>query len=265
MNIQKYKKQFEEVGFFLVPNFFSEKCIESLRLRLNQIILGEVALEGRRFQLDSSSGSYEELDFSNNIYAGPDKVYRKIADLEYDEVFLEALQSSGMKSLCNDFVGEEISIMRVTMMDKAAHGGTRLPFHQDLSLDWPISKMPSFIVWFPLDHAMKESGTLEVIPRSHRSGVIGRGHQISRENLDSLKKKYGIVRVECRAGDCLFFHPALIHGSGRNETNMPRRSINAVLFKGASQNTKTGKFYPFLFGKDPLKPCEVAKLSQIPS
>jgi len=51
------------------------------------------------------------------VYHGSDKNYREIADLEYDTIFLEALQSQKIEVICNHFSSLDASIMRVTMMD----------------------------------------------------------------------------------------------------------------------------------------------------
>ena len=60
-----------------------QKMIE----RLEKIISGEISIEGRRFQEETKSGLYEEVANIKLGYKGPDAFYRKISDLEYDDLF----------------------------------------------------------------------------------------------------------------------------------------------------------------------------------
>jgi phytanoyl-CoA hydroxylase len=158
-----------------------------------------------------------------------------------------------------------MSIMRVTMMDKPAQGGTPLPWHQDLSTDWPVTEQPALSIWFPLDQANAASGSLQVVRGSHKHGVIGNGHMLH----PSMEPEYApadkIVTVDMQPGDCLFFHPGLLHRSGINRTNAPRRAINAILMPGYSIHTGRLKPYPVLIGLAQLDPNEVATLTKIPN
>lgn len=265
MNSDQYKQDFADQGFFIVRQGFSDQDVQEMRARLEDIVAGRFAREGRRFQADTNSGRYEDVDKVETGYRGPNVAYRKIADLEYDEVFLTKLQSDWIRRICSEFLGPVNSIMRVTMMDKPARGGTPLPWHQDVSLHWPTSVQPELALWFCLDPATAATGTLEVISGSHRHGVIGRGHILP----DELESEYApadrVVTVETEPGDCLFFHAALLHRSGVNVSDAPRRAINAILMPGHSMHTKRNKPYPVLFGSGELLPHSVSKLLKIES
>jgi hypothetical protein len=110
-------KEFSENGYFIVPGGFSQTDIDDMRLRLENIVRGEFEKQGRRFQAEMDSGKYEDVSHKAMVYLGPNVAYRKIADLEYDDVFLKKLQSEFVAKICGRLVGDAVSIMRVTMMD----------------------------------------------------------------------------------------------------------------------------------------------------
>ena len=78
------------------------------------------------------------------------------------------------------------------------------------------------------------NGCLFVVPGSHRGELLR--HEYPRDGV--VNKAYhgiqntteadthGMVNVVMEAGDTLFFHPLLIHGSGRNNSDGYRKAIS---------------------------------------
>ena len=264
MSSDSYTQELVEHGYFMVRQGFTPTDIQDMKTRLEDIVRGQFAKDARRFQIDAESGRYEDVEKSEMGYRGPHAVYRKIADLEYDDVFLARLQSRWIRDICELFLGPVTSVMRVTMMDKPARGGTPLPWHQDVSLDWPTPVQPELAIWFPLDEATVASGSLQVIPGSHRHGVIGRGRLLPTESEPHYAPEGQVVTVEVQPGDVLFFHAALLHRSGVNVSDAPRRAVNAILIPGLAMHTRRNKLYPVLHGEGQLLPADVALLTAIP-
>ena len=264
MTSNSLTQDFLEKGYFVIQNIFSQKDIKNMRLRIDDIILGKFRKLGRRFQTDTDSLQYNGLPTTKTEYRGPDVVYRKISDLEYDDCFLKILQSGGISEVSTHFLGDTISIMRCGVVEKPAFGGTPIPWHQDTCLDWPTTIPPGLAIWFPLDKATSSAGTLQIIPESHKNGAIGRGHLLPQ----NMEKKYAprnkILDVELNSGDCLFFHPALLHRSGINQTKTTRRALNVLLIAGNAIHTGKQLPYPILKGSEQLEPNKVSELSSIP-
>lgn len=265
MSSDRYTQELSEQGYFMVRQGFTPKDMQDMKARLEDIVQGKFAKEGRRFQTDTESGRYEDVEKSEQGYRGPNVAYRKIADLECDDIFLDKLQSRWIRDICARFLGPVTSVMRVTMMDKPARGGTPLPWHQDVSLDWPTPVQPELAIWFSLDEATAASGSLQVIPGSHRHGVIGRGHLLPSELESQYAPDSQILTVETQPGDVLFFHAALLHRSGVNVSDASRRAVNAILIPGVAMHTRREKPYPILYGDGALRPADVAGLTSIPN
>jgi hypothetical protein len=100
----------------------------------------------------------------------------------------------------------------------------RLDAHQD----WRSMQgsLDSMVVWLPLIDINRDLGALEVIPGSHRWGLLnanftdGYGHV--REPVDRSQ----FISVEVQRGDALFFSSLLLHQSGTNITNSIRWSCH---------------------------------------
>ena len=245
MDLKRYSSELIQEGYF------------------DSIVQGRVVLDGRRFQADTETGLYEDVDKIELGYRGPQSQYRKISDLEYDEIFLSKLKSAWIKSVCEHFIGTETSIMRVTMMNKPIGGGTALPWHQDVARHWPTTVQPELVIWFPLDDTNEQSGSLQIIPRSHSHGMIAEGHMLPRELENIYASDNQIKTIVLQPGDVLFFNPNLLHRSGINKSDKQRRAVNVVLLPGVVLHSKKNKNYPVLFGPNELMPNEVAKLTSI--
>jgi hypothetical protein len=107
---------------------------------------------------------------------------------------------------------------------KPPHAGTELPWHQDNGYT-PLVPDEYVTCWLALDDASRDNGCLWVIPGSHRHGT--RAHV----NADSGPFRVGHdgppsdgVPVPVARGSVLVFSSLLMHRSGPNHTDRPRRS-----------------------------------------
>ena len=236
-----------------------------MKKRLDQIVNGTITCKGRRFQKETTSGKYEDISKTTIGYRGANTKYRKISDLEYDEVFLGILQSSWIRTICNYFIGETTSLMRLTMMNKPPYSGTELPWHQDVSKNWPTLIQPEMAIWFSLDPLSNLSGSLQIIPSSHKYGVIQDGHILKKEDTKKYAPFKKILTIKINVRDVLFFDSKILHRSGTNKTQFNRRAINGIFLPGLVKHTISKQNYPIIFGENELNAAEVAKIKVIPN
>ena len=231
--------------------------------RIEKIISGEIYMEGRRFQEETKSGLYEEVENIKIGFKGPNTFYRKISDLEYIHLFLKMIKSDWIRLIYKKFVREKTSIMRMTMTDKPPQKGTILPWHQDVSKSWPTLTQPKLALWFCLDKTSPKTGSLEIFTGSHLNGVIGDEYMISQENAKIFSNSQKRI-IDSEHGDVVFFNTKLLHRSGVNKTQNHTRAINLVLFPGEVMHLTSKNFYPVLFGNKELMPERVKNLKKIP-
>jgi hypothetical protein len=105
--------------------------------------------------------------------------------------------------------------------DMAVEDQSMFLAHQDYSYN--LGSRNSITVWIPLQDTPRELGALEVIPGSHKQGILD-----NREGLISAAVRETLRFVQCpvKMGEALVFHQRLVHQSGRNTAeNRIRLSI----------------------------------------
>lgn len=121
------------------------------------------------------------------------------------------------------------------------------PWHQDNGVVLPEADETDMItVWFPLWDSPVESGCLQVVPRSHRDGLVehcplgAAGAGIPHKLVPS-----GAVPLPMKRGDVLFLHRRTCHGSLSNLSDRVRWSFD-LRYNPTSQPTGRRVFPGFV-------------------
>ncbi|MFB0986597.1 MAG: phytanoyl-CoA dioxygenase family protein [Phycisphaerales bacterium] len=135
------------------------------------------------------------------------------------------------------------------------HGGN-VAWHQDYSYWTRTKPLGHLTCWIALDDATSDNGCLRYIPGSHRwsllpkTGLIGDmdavGNVLDDQQRAAMKNP---VAIELKAGECTFHHPMLMHGSGPNRTDLPRR---AAVLNVVRDGVRSMSEEPLLAGQPPL-------------
>ena len=184
-------------------------------------------------------------------------LYRKIQGLETDEVFSRLVRHPLFLEVCGRQYGRHsaISIFRAMVMNKPAGQGTILPWHQDGGDVWALDRDPLVTIWVALDPATRANGCVEVIPGTHRLGLLSLyGSTVDEENVDQHCPPERVHPLEVEAGHAVLLHNWLIHRSGVNPTPAPRRAFTACYMDGRTQSTLTGDYFPLVAGSLPAEP-----------
>ena len=110
-----------------------------------------------------------------------------------------------------------------------------IPWHQDLAYLIPDEAGETLVVnfWIPLVKANEQNGCMQVIPGSHREGLIAHdlwletpGHKGARGIADADLPASSIVTCEVDAGDVLMTTERLVHRSIPNRSQTVRWSVD---------------------------------------
>jgi phytanoyl-CoA hydroxylase len=233
--------------------------LQKLQQRIDDIMLGRasVAYDRMLMQLDSSTGAYEDAGEQSKGFKGATLDYRKIQDLEYDPLFLEYLQHPVFEDICRRVHGSDatVSVFRAMFMNKPANKGTFLPWHQDrwTSLD----RDPQITVWTAIDPATRENGCVQIIPRSHRHGLINPTHPsgfLSKAQAAAICTEDRIIHMELEPGEVLLLHNYLLHASDVNRSSQSRRAFSVCYMDAATLERGEPIRYPVVFGDGALSP-----------
>ncbi len=245
-------RQWEVDGYVRLGQVMSDDQLAGLQARIDDIMMGRVVYQGMFFQPDSTTGNYGDLA-SNQGYVGPTLSYRKIQDLERDPLFLAFMQHPLFEGICRQLIGEQISVFRAMFMNKPAHQGTVLPYHQDGGTQWGLDRERFITIWTALDDATVENGCVEIVPGTHRLGLLSEhGHTITPEQEAEHCDPRRSVFLEAQAGETILLHNYLLHRSGVNTIERPRRAFSVVYMDGATRRAKDGATFPMVFGEGAL-------------
>ncbi len=218
-------------GWAPLGRVLSDEGVATLRRRADDLMLGRVRPGGLFYQHDSPSGAYGDLELGKG-WVGPSPAYRKIEKLELDEVMWRFIVNPLYVRVARAIVGYDVALYRAMLMNKAAGGGTELPWHQDGGLFWGLDRDPVLSIWTALDDATRASGAMQVVPGSHRAGLVRpMGGNVPRERVDAA----AAVWVEARAGEAILLHNHVWHRSGRNATAAPRRALSFCYLDGETR------------------------------
>jgi phytanoyl-CoA hydroxylase len=158
----------------------------------------------------------------------------KIQDYEKDPVLDTYTTDDHILDCIEQIIGHDVQTIHTMLINKPPNVDGRHPLHQDL-LYFPFRPANRIVAsWTALERITKENGCLVVVPGTHRGELLEHGNpDIENLNMGYFGAK-GIeeeiekrVHLEMEPGDTVFFHPILIHGSGRNRTQHFRRAISA--------------------------------------
>ena len=219
---------YREKGFVLRSGLFAEDELERWRERLRAILAGEAEpTEGMLVMRDVMvvRGAVSPEARAHEI--------AKVQDYERDPVLRGYVSHPRLLDVVESFIGPDIASIHTMLINKPPGVDGRHPLHQDL-LYFPFRPADRIVAtWTALEPCTRENGCLAVVPGSHR------GELLAHENPDWEHVNLGYfgasgigahperVHLEMQPGDTVFFHPLLLHGSGRNRSPGFRRAISA--------------------------------------
>lgn len=220
---------YEENGYIVVKKLYSPEELKVYYDRFQEICEGKVKVPGMTIMRDVSIAKSE--------YMPGQKAITKIQEYQNDDVLFQYAQNKDMLKYVEPIVGENIAAMHTMLINKPPDPGTkssRHPLHQDLHY-FPFRPADRICAsWTAMEHVHRGNGCLVVIPGTHKPGKL-RVHKYPDWEGGVNKFYHGIqdydpneklLYLEMEAGDTVFFHPLLVHGSGTNTTKGFRKAIS---------------------------------------
>jgi phytanoyl-CoA hydroxylase len=237
--------QYQQDGYLKLGPVLDATDLTALQERIDAIMLGtaEVDYSNMLMQLDSDSGVYGEMPAQTVGFKHATLNYRKIQGLEFDSLFGDYLRRPLFHEICAHVYGAHcaISCSRAMFMNKPAGKGTILPWHQDGGSGWHMDRDPVVTVWTALDAATIANGCVQVVPGSHKLGLLSEGgHTITPKQEELYCPEEKIVYLELEPGESVLLHNWLLHRSDVNKTETPRRAFS-VCYMDARTRTTAGE------------------------
>lgn len=211
---------YKENGYIIIEDFLKQPARDALLAALDRVV------EEKASNLTKDSGGFNLEKKSGGMGGeaiGPG-ILRKIQSIvDYCPEFAELAQSDGLLDLVEDLIGPNIYYHSSKLMFKPAkHGGIK-PWHQDYAY-WASTKPEQVTCWLALDDATPDNGCMQLIPGSHKWGLIKHGQSELQVHPKDLPVEQKLV-APMKAGSLLCFHVLTFHYSGPNTSDKPRRAF----------------------------------------
>lgn len=214
-------------GYVLKKGLIDEDSVQTLRDRFKGVTEGTIPpAKGMLVMRDV-------LVAKGKVKAAtPEEEIAKIQDFAEDPVFFGYVKDDRILDVVEAIIGPDIQTLHTMLINKPPNVDGRHPLHQDLVYFGfrPADKIVA--AQTALEPMTRENGCLSVVPGSHDRGLIDHetlpweGANAGYWGAKGIGAHPDRVHVELDPGDTLFFHPVLLHGSGRNRSDGFRRAIS---------------------------------------
>jgi phytanoyl-CoA hydroxylase len=217
-------------GYVVAPRLIPQADLDTWLERLDAIVTGKVRPAPGMLVM-------KDVMIAKGVVkpGTPQEAIAKVQDYENDPVLDSYTVHPLILDCVERFIGRDVQTIHTMLINKPPNVDGRHPLHQDL-LYFPFRPASRIVAsWTALEPVTRENGCLVVVPGTHE------GELLEHENppdIEWLNAAYfgakGVdealarrVHLEMDPGDTVFFHPVLLHGSGRNRTQGFRRAISA--------------------------------------
>ena len=249
-------ERFSRDGYLYLGEVLTREEIAALTARADALAWGDVVNPAVQMQLDTG-GEYEALPEAVGQFRQGTHFYRKIQGLENDELYARLIDRPVFREVCSRVYGAHapVSLFRAMVMNKPAHQGTELPWHQDGGAVWQLDRDPLVTIWVALDEATAENGCMDAIAGSHRLGLLStHGSTLSAEDVERHCQPDSMVSLAVPAGHAILMHNWLIHRSGVNPSPNPRRAFTMCCMDARTRSLLTGRHFPVVYGEQSDEP-----------
>ncbi len=229
---------FHDNGYLVKKSFVSKEILDGLQDKVFDHLKNRV----EPFELE------QEVDYPGSpkttTEEGGQTIRRLLLAYSRDEVFAnwqvnsQATQVLKQLLACNKLY--LVQSHHNCVMTKQPRYSSKTHWHKDIRY-WNFANQELINTWLPLGNETVENGCLQVIPGSHHWDTpTARLDQRLflrkdlQENQGWLDKS---VDVELQKGDLLFFHAALFHSAGRNQTNQSKNALVSTYHGEENQET----------------------------
>jgi ectoine hydroxylase-related dioxygenase (phytanoyl-CoA dioxygenase family) len=237
-----YKKN----GYCLKNNFLDPNYVDSIRDEAKEIFAKQIRMN--RIPLNSLNDQdfepalYQLFKENYNAFIGAAKLCQHTFSMHQ-----LAVSSSLVDNLKELGVEHPTICVKPLLFFNSPHiskieGHFKTPAHQD----WRSMQgsLNSLVVWIPLIDIDKDLGTLEIVPKSHLSGLYDSVEDDWFRNIPETEiPESEYLSIEVKKGDVLFFSAFLVHRSGNNISDNIRWSMH-FRYNDANETSFLNRGFP---------------------
>jgi phytanoyl-CoA hydroxylase len=212
------RRAFTEQGWFVVPELFSPSECDAITADIEQAA----------FELALGDAAEGPLSYRPMMHLASSALTAVATDARWAPIVLPLLGTGDARLYWEQAVS------------KPPQARTELPWHQDNGYT-PLLPEEYVTCWLALDDAMADNGCLWVISGSHRHGTVrhrnsGGPFRVGHDGPSSDGEPVPVAR-----GSVLVFSSLLLHRSGPNVTDSPRRAWIIQYCGATARSALSGK------------------------
>ena len=206
-------KKYQDDGFLLLKKFFSKEEMEPVIKSINKF--SEVSYNF--WEVGKEMVYYETSNENEN-----ERILCRVEKyVDYHPEFQKLASSNKILSALQDLMGGPCVLFKDKINFKRPGAGGFRP-HQDVQARWDDFVKYTMSIMISTDQSTPENGCLEVAPRQHKRGIIGKYDKpLAGDDLNGMK----FEMVPTEIGDVLFFDHFTPHQSKSNNSDKPRSNI----------------------------------------
>lgn len=226
MNLeQKHIEFYRQQGYIVIQDLLSEQVLQEAKSAIAEL--------HDKFMKQPNEN---EHIFEKDEHGKPIAVRCMHNLLSHHDFFKRLVQDQKMLDTVAKLMSPNILLYRAIAVIKKKEVGSAFPWHQDFAY-WLKGQAKMLGCWIALKDATVKNGCLDVIPGSHKWGVLPMHDQDPGQPiLDPIQTSQALP-VPMKAGSALFFDNLLVHKSNPNLTDHDRW---AAIFEFSAPEYKNG-------------------------
>jgi hypothetical protein len=179
-----------ELGFFILRNYFSKELIEK----------------------------YREFYYQYKIHDSFDRTKNHLTEVRFslENPLAEILKELEFQNLAKQFFQGNVGLYNIRIVKKDAQDILPVFLHQDIGYQYGFFERYS--IFIPLTKCYQENGAISFYPGTHQFGFLGDAGEIS----DILPPELIKPTPDLFPGDVVIMNSALWHKSSQNQTKEER-------------------------------------------
>lgn len=224
---------FKDNGYVIAGKVLEDDEVAALREHLDACLRGE----------SNTGGKAEYASTIEDKHEQDGGVFQIINIWKQDSTFRAHHSRPEIVEMGKQLTGaDSLRIFHDQILSKPANNGKPVAWHQDYGY-WRMVREPELVTcWIALDDATVANGCMQVIPGSHKWGLLAADTNLASDDPEALLKEIApppgasLDKVHCElpAGHAMWHHCLTLHGSGPNTTDKPRRGVISHIMPGHS-------------------------------
>lgn len=217
--LDKLRKNYYKNGWILYKKIFTKKDVKDINYKIDSFL----------------KKNYQKYSGKTINFAGKNKISKNIKNINSfhqlsDSAYIrKKSKDKKIRTITKYLLNSKEEYIASELFAKPAQKGLPSPIHQD-NFYWCVKGGNALTVWIALDDVSSANGGIQYYNKSQKLGVVKHKPSYAKGSSQKVSnlEKYNNFKKVCpklRAGDALFHHSEIMHGSSSNNSGKRRRGL----------------------------------------